>query len=98
MFYCKQICCQYEHETIWLTQAQIEELYQVDRTRITRHINNIYNDGELLLNPTCVENAQVQFEGNRKVTHSIKYYNLDMIISIGYRVNSKRGIEFSNFY
>ena len=84
----------YENETIWLTQAQIAELYQVDRTRITRHINNIYNDCELIENSTCAENAQVQFEGNRKVIRNIKFYNLDMIISIGYRVNSKRGIEF----
>ena len=84
----------YENETIWLTQSQIAELYQVDRTRVTRHINNIYKDGELNENSTCAENAQVQLEGERKVIRRIKFYNLDMIISIGYRVNSKCGIEF----
>ena len=84
----------YENETIWLTQAQIASLFQVDRTRITRHINNIYNDGELTKISTCAENAQVQFEGERKVVRKIYFYNLDMVISIGYRVNSKRGIEF----
>lgn len=84
----------YENETIWLTQSQIASLYQVDRTRITRHINNIYNDGELTKISTCAENAQVQFECERKVVRKIYFYNLDMVISIGYRVNSKRGIEF----
>ena len=83
----------YEKETIWLTQSQIAELFEVDRTRITRHIRNILDDGELDYS-TCAENAQVQIEGNRKVKRMINYYNLDMIISIGYRVNSKRGIEF----
>lgn len=83
----------YEKETIWLTQSQIAELFEVDRTRINRHIRNILDNGELDYS-TCAENAQVQIEGNRKVKRMINYYNLDMIISIGYRVNSKRGIEF----
>ena len=69
-------------------------LFDVDRTRILRHISNIYSDGELDLFSTCAENAQVQVEGARKVKRRIKIYNLDMIISVGYRVKSKRGIIF----
>lgn len=83
-----------ENETVWLTQDEIALLFNVDRTRIVRHISNIYRDGELDLFSTCAENAQVQFEGTRQVKRHIKIYNLDMIISIGYRVNSKRGIAF----
>ncbi len=80
----------YKKETIWLTQAQIAELFEVDRTRITRHIRNILNYGELD-NSVCAENALTAADGKKYQT---KFYNLDMIISIGYRVNSKRGIDF----
>lgn len=83
-----------ENDTVWLTQDEIALLFNVDRTRIVRHISNIYKNGELDLFSTCAENAQVQFEGTRQVKRHIKIYNLDMIISIGYRVNSKRGIHF----
>ena len=83
----------YEHETIWLNQNQIADLFQVDKSRISRHIKNILEDGELETS-TIAENATVQFEGEREVKRIVKFYNLDMIISIGYRVNSKRGIEF----
>ena len=81
-------------DTVWLTQEEMASLFEVDRSRIVRHINNIYNDGELDLVLTCAENAQVQFEGNRIIKRMVKIYNLDMIISVGYRVNSKRGIMF----
>ncbi len=81
-------------ETVWLTQEQMALLFNVDRTRIVRHINNIYSDNELDMLSTCAENAQVQFEGNRQVKRNIKLYNLDMIISVGYRVKSQRGIIF----
>ena len=84
----------YEKETVWLTQEQMASLFDVDRTRIVRHIANIYADTELDEKVTCAENAQVQIEGQRKVTRKIKAYNLDMIISVGYRVKSKRGILF----
>ena len=84
----------YEHDTVWLTQEQIAFLYDVDRSRISRHINNIYEEKELEEGSTCAENAQVQFEGDRYVTRNIKYYNFDMVLAIGYRVNSKRGILF----
>lgn len=70
------------------------ELFEVDRTRITRHISNIYKDEELYADSTCAKNALVQFEGKRKVKRTVKLYNLDMIISVGYRVKSKRGITF----
>lgn len=80
--------------TVWLTQEQMALLFNVDRTRVVRHINNIYNDNELDMLSTCAENAQVQFEGDRQVKRKIKIYNLDMIIAIGYRVNSKRGTQF----
>lgn len=81
-------------ETVWLTQEQMALLFNVDRTRIVRHINNIYSDNELDMLSTCAENAQVQFEGARQVKRKIKIYNLDMIIAVGYRVNSKRGTQF----
>ena len=83
-----------EQETVWLSQAQMAELFQTDRTSIVRHINNIYKQGELEREGTCAKIAQVQREGGRTVTRTIPYFNLDMIISVGYRVNSKRGVRF----
>lgn len=83
-----------EDDTVWLLQQQMSELFQTDRTVISRHIRNIYKDGELEEISTCAKNAQVRMEGNRMVTRSIPYYNLDMIISVGYRVNSIRGVKF----
>ena len=83
-----------ENETVWLTQSQMAELFQTDRTSIVRHINNIYKIEELNRESTCAKIAQVQMEGNRKVARQIPYFNLDMIISVGYRVNSKRGVQF----
>ena len=67
-------------ETVWLTQEQMALLFNVDRTRIVRHINNIYGDNELDMLSTCSKNAQVQFEGGRQVKRNIKIYNLDMIL------------------
>ena len=81
-------------ETVWLTQAQMAELFGSSRTNIIDHINNIYADGELDKGSTCQNFRQVRIEGKREVIRSIPFYNLDMIISIGYRVNSKRGIIF----
>ncbi len=83
-----------ENETVWLTQAQMAELFQTDRTSIVRHINNIYKVEELDRESTCAKIAQVQIEGKRTVKRSVPYFNLDMIISVGYRVNSKRGVKF----
>lgn len=83
-----------EDETVWLNQYQLSDLFKTDRTSINRHIGNIYRTDELAYDSTCAEIAQVQKEGKRQVSRKVKYYNLDMIISLGYRVNSKRGIEF----
>ena len=89
-----QLDVKLEGETVWLTQTQMSELFQTDRTVINRHIRNIYKSGELEEEATCAKNAQVRIEGNRIVSRSIPYYNLDMIISVGYRVNSIRGVRF----
>jgi prophage maintenance system killer protein len=89
-----QIDVRLENETVWLTQAQMAELFQTDRTSIVRHINNIYKVNELDRESTCAKITQVQIEGKREVNRTIPYFNLDMIISVGYRVNSKRGIKF----
>jgi prophage maintenance system killer protein len=83
-----------ENETVWLNQYQLESLFQTNRTSINRHISNIYKTEELDKESTCAKFAQVQKEGNREIKRQIQYYNLDVIISVGYRVNSKRGIEF----
>ncbi len=81
-------------ETVWLTQQQMTDLFATDRTSILRHIKNIYNSGELTESSTCAKNAQVRYEGTRKVSRIIPHYNLDMILSVGYRVNSKNAIAF----
>ena len=83
-----------DHDTVWLSQYQLEELFQTDRTSIVKHILNIYKSGELTENSTCAFFAQVQTEGKRKISRRVKYYNLDLIISVGYRINSKRGTQF----
>lgn len=83
-----------ENETMWLSQSQMAELFQTDRTSVLRHIGNIYKTGELDEQSTCAFFAQVRQEGKRTVTRKIPYYNLDMIISVGYRVNSMRGTQF----
>lgn len=81
-------------ETVWLSQQQMAELFDSSRTNIIEHINNIYSDGELDKISTCQDFRQVRKEGKRDVVRSIPFYNLDMIISVGYRVNSKRGVIF----
>ena len=83
-----------QDENVWLNIESLTRLFKIDRTGITRHINNIYKDEELEENSTCAKIAQVQKEGNRSVTRNIAYYNLDMIISIGFRINSKPAIKF----
>ena len=81
-------------ENVWLNTNAIANLFNVQRPAIVKHINNIYNDEELDKNSTCSILEQVQLEGNRKVSRKKDYYNLDMIISIGFRVNSKKAIKF----
>lgn len=77
-----------ENEDIWLTQQQMAELFQTSRTNIVEHIKHIFDEGELEEKSTCRNFRQVRMEGNRKVERSIPFYNLDMIISLGYRVKS----------
>ena len=83
-----------ENETVWLTQAQIVNLFQSSKANISEHIRNIYDSDELSAESTVRKFRTVRMEGNRKVTRILEYYNLDMIISVGYRVNSKRGVQF----
>ncbi len=83
-----------ENETIWLNQYQLSELFQTDRTYIVKHIKNIYDSGELTENSTCAKITQVQKEGKRSVARDVLYYNLDMIISVGYRVQSRVATHF----
>ena len=83
-----------EGETVWLTQAQMAELFQSSRTNIVEHIQHIYEDEELEKELTCRNFRQVRQEGKRMVTREVPMYNLDMIVSVGYRVNSKRGVKF----
>ena len=81
-----------ESETVWLSQAQMAELFGTKRPAITKHLNNIYKCEELLEESTC---SILEHMGNDgKQLYSTKYYNLDAIISVGFRVNTKRGIEF----
>ena len=89
-----QLNVKLENDTVWLTQSQMAELFGVDRTSIVRHIRNIYKSEELEQNSTCAKNAQVRTEGRRSILREIPYYNLDMIISVGYRVNSKNATSF----
>ncbi len=81
-------------ETVWLTLNQMAELFGRDKSVISRHLRNIYKSGELERDATVAKNATVQKEGGRRVTRQIEWYNLDAIISVGYRVNSKRGTRF----
>ncbi len=84
----------FERETVWLTQQQMAELFERDRSVITRHIRNVFSEGELDPESTSAKFAQVQSEGGRTVSRQVDHYNLDMIISVGYRVKSLRGTWF----
>lgn len=83
-----------ESETLWATQAQIAELFGVTPQNITIHLRRIFQEGELEEKRTCKEILQVQNEGGREVTRRLKFYNLDAIISVGYRVNSRKATDF----
>jgi hypothetical protein len=82
------------HDTIWMTMQQMAAVFEVDRSVIGKHIRNIYKTGELVREATWAKIAQVRHEGRRKVTRFTELYNLDMIISVGYRVNSVRATRF----
>lgn len=83
-----------EADTVWLTQAQMAELFQATKQNVSLHISNIFKEGELEASSTVKEYLTVQNEGKRKVKRVISYYNLDIIISVGYRVKSLRGTQF----
>ena len=83
-----------EEDTLWLTQAQMCELYQTSRTNVVEHIKHIYEEGELQEEATCRNFRQVRQEGNRMVNRTVPYYNLDMIIALGYRVRSITATRF----
>lgn len=85
---------QIEEDTVWLTKEQMGILFDRDRTVVSRHISNIYKEGELDAEGTCAKFAQVQKEGDRQIERQNSRYNLDVIISVGYRVKSQRGVEF----
>ena len=85
---------QFENETVWLNQYQLAILFKTHRTSIQKHLKNIFETRELDENQTCAKFAQVQMEGEKSVTREILYYNLDAILSVGYRVNSKQGTQF----
>lgn len=84
----------FENDTLWLDQYQIAELFDTDRTSIVRHIRNIYQTSELEKKATCAKITQVQQEGDRTVKRQIRIFNLNLIISVGYRVSSKQGTSF----
>lgn len=83
-----------DEETVWLSLNQIAQLFDRDKSVISRHLQNIFKEGELKIEATVAKNTTVQIESGRKVTREIEYYNLDAILSVGYRVNSKQGTQF----
>jgi prophage maintenance system killer protein len=89
-----EVHVKFENETVWLSQKQMALLFDKDVDTISLHLKNIYKSAELEEFATTEDSSLVQIEGKRKVTRKIKLYNLDAIISVGYRVNSKRGIQF----
>lgn len=92
-----QLDIKLEQETLWLTQAQLAELFQVKPQNITMHLKRVFAEGELDSGSTCKDFLQVQSEGSRQVKRNRKHYNLDAIISVGYRVNSARAAHLLYF-
>ena len=86
--------CRFVDETVWLTQQQMAELFHTSRSNIVEHIGHIYEEGELDETSTCRKLQQVRMEGNRQVSRELPFYNLDMIISLGYRVKSLIATQF----
>ena len=89
-----QIEVKFEGDSVWVSLNQLADLFGRDKSVISRHLNNIYKEKELSKKATVAKNATVQIESGRKVSRQIEYYNLDAIISAGYRVNSKHGTPF----
>lgn len=92
-----KINLQYEDGTVWLSQLEIAELFQTTKQNVSKHVKAIFLDGELEERATVNYKLTVQKEGNRKISRQLAYYNLDMILAIGYRVRSIRGIQFRNY-
>ncbi len=84
----------FQGDTVWLSLNEMAALFQRDKSVISRHLASVYREGELRRDATVAKNATVQVEGKRRIIRSVEYYNLDAIISVGYRVNSKRGTQF----
>jgi len=89
-----RIQCRFENETLWLTQAQIAELFQTTPQNVTLHLKAIFAEGELPETATCKDYLQVRFEGNRQVSRSLRHYRLEAVLAVGYRVRSHRGTQF----
>lgn len=83
-----------DRETVWLNQRQMAELFDKDTDTVGLHIRNIYNEGELSRDGTTEESSVVQNEGGRQVRRNVQFYNLDIVISVGYRIKSRRGTQF----
>lgn len=92
-----KINLQYEDGTVWLSQLEIAELFQTTKQNVSKHVKAIYSEGELEERATVNYKLTVQKEGNRKISRQLTYYNLDMILAIGYRVRSIRGVQFRNY-
>ena len=92
-----KINLQYEDGTVWLSQLEIAELFQTTKQNVSKHVKAIYLEGELEERATVNYKLTVQKEGNRKISRQLAYYNLDMILAIGYRVRSIRGVQFRNY-
>ena len=89
-----QIDVRLENDTVWLTQTQMVDLFQTTKQNVSLHVGNVFKEGELEQEATVKEYLTVQKEGKREVRRQVRYYNLDVIISVGYRVKSKRGVQF----
>ena len=92
-----KINLQYEDGTVWLSQLEIAELFQTTKQNVSKHVKALYLEGELEERATVNYKLTVQQEGNRKISRKLAYYNLDMILAIGYRVRSIRGVQFRNY-
>jgi hypothetical protein len=89
-----RIQCRFENETLWLTQAQIAEIFETTAQNVTLHLKSIFAEGELIEEATCKDYLQVRREGDRAVSRSLRHYRLEAILAVGYRVRSHRGTQF----
>jgi hypothetical protein len=89
-----RVQCRFEHETLWLTQAQIAELFQTTPQNVTLHLKAIFAEGELVESATCKDYLQVRLEGGREVSRKLRHYRLEAILAVGFRVRSHRGTQF----